>query len=77
MLFQNALNLEIVDRFPRGTRDFTLLQSAQTGSENHNASSEVERPGREADHSLPSSAEFMRVKLYIYFPVRCHGHRWQ
>ena len=37
---------------------------------------EVKRPGREADHSLPSSALVMRVKLYLYFPVRCHDlHR--
>ena len=84
MLSSNALDREIVAQLPRGTRDFSLLQSAKTGSVAHIASyststrvpsPEVKRPGREADHSLPSSAEVTTVKLYLYFPVLCPGLR--
>jgi hypothetical protein len=32
------------------------------------------RPGREADHSPPSSAEVKEcVELYLYSPIRLHG----
>jgi hypothetical protein len=34
----------------------------------------VKRPGREADHSPPSSAEVKEsVKLYLHSPIRLHG----
>jgi hypothetical protein len=34
----------------------------------------VKRPGREADHSPPSSAEVKgRVELYFHSPIRLHG----
>jgi hypothetical protein len=34
----------------------------------------AKRPGREADHSLPSSAEVKEcVELYPHFPIRLHG----
>jgi hypothetical protein len=33
----------------------------------------AKRPGREADHSLPSSADINKeVDLYIHFPIRLH-----
>jgi hypothetical protein len=35
---------------------------------------DVKRPGREADHSPPSSAEVKEcVELYLRSPVRLHG----
>jgi hypothetical protein len=35
---------------------------------------EVKRPGREADHSLSSSAEVKEcVVLYLHSPIRLHG----
>jgi hypothetical protein len=35
---------------------------------------EVKRPGREADHSPPSSAEVKEcVDLYLHSPIRLHG----
>jgi hypothetical protein len=34
----------------------------------------VKRPGREADHSPPSSAEVKEcVELYLHSPLRLHG----
>jgi hypothetical protein len=34
----------------------------------------VKRPGREADHSPPSSAEVNKcVELYLHSPIRLHG----
>jgi len=34
----------------------------------------AKRPGREADHSPPSSAEVKEcVKLYLHSPIRLHG----
>jgi hypothetical protein len=34
----------------------------------------VKRPGSEADHSPPSSAEVKKsVELYLYSPIRLHG----
>jgi hypothetical protein len=34
----------------------------------------VKRPGREADHSPPSSAEVKEcVELYLHSPIRIHG----
>jgi hypothetical protein len=35
---------------------------------------EVKRPGREVDHSPPTSAEVKKnVTLYIHSPIRLHG----
>jgi hypothetical protein len=34
----------------------------------------VKRPGREADHSPPSTAEVKEcVELYLHSPIRLHG----
>jgi hypothetical protein len=34
----------------------------------------VKRPGREADHSLPTSAEIKKnIDLHIHVPIRLHG----
>jgi hypothetical protein len=34
----------------------------------------VKRPGREADHSPPSSTEVKEcVEVYLYSPIRLHG----
>jgi hypothetical protein len=54
---------------PAGAKDFSFILCVQTGSEAHSASCPMgtggpfpggkERPGRDADHSLPSSAEVM------------------
>jgi hypothetical protein len=33
----------------------------------------VKRPGREADHSPPSSAEVKGVELYLHSPIRLYG----
>jgi hypothetical protein len=33
----------------------------------------VERPGREADHSLPTSAEVKKMWIYTSTPIRLHG----
>jgi hypothetical protein len=39
-------------------------------------SPEVKRPGREADHSPPASAEVKKTwVLYIHSPIRLHGVR--
>jgi hypothetical protein len=55
-------------RYPAGTKDFSSNLCVQTGSEAHPASYTMgtggpfpggkAQPGRDADHSLPSSAEF-------------------
>jgi hypothetical protein len=54
-------------RSPAGAKDFSSILCVQTGSEAHQASSPMgtggpfpggkARPGRDADHSPPSSAE--------------------
>jgi hypothetical protein len=58
--------------FPAEARDFSILDSVQTGSGAHPASysmftvtlaPEVKRPGREADHSPPPSADVMNGEL--------------
>jgi hypothetical protein len=36
-------------------------------------SSGVKRPGREADHSAPASAEVKKMWIYTSTPVRIHG----
>jgi hypothetical protein len=48
-------------RSPAGAKDFSSILCVQTGSEAHPASSPFPggkaRPGRDADHSPPSSAK--------------------
>jgi hypothetical protein len=65
----------------RGKR-FSLLHSVQTGSEAYPASYPVgtegsspgvKRPGREIDHSFPSSAEVINGGAIPPLPVRLHG----
>jgi hypothetical protein len=68
-------------RFPAG--NFSLHHLVQTSSGAHISSypmgnrgtfPEVKRPGREADHSPPSSAEVKEcVELYLHSPIRLHG----
>jgi hypothetical protein len=60
-------------RFPAGARDFSLLHSVQTGSGVHAISPRLERLGREADHSPPSSAE---VKNGGAIPPLPHMSSW-
>jgi hypothetical protein len=70
-------------RFPAGARNFSLHYCVQNGSGAHPASYPmgtrgsfpgVKRPGQEADHSPPSSAEVKeRVELYLHSPIRLHG----
>jgi hypothetical protein len=66
-------------RSPAGAKDFSSSLLVQTGSEAHPASCTIgtggpfsgakERPGRDADHSLPSSAEVeYEYELYILSP---------
>jgi hypothetical protein len=64
-------------RFPVGAGNFPLHHRVQNGSGAHPASYTmgtralslgIKRPGREADHSPPSSAEVKEwVELYLYF----------
>jgi hypothetical protein len=57
----------------RWCRELSLLHVVQTGSrvylnssqrEPPNLSTEVKRPGREADRSLPTSAEVKKIWIY-------------
>jgi hypothetical protein len=67
-------------RLPVGTGNFSLHHRVQNGSGAHPASYtmgtgaislRVKRPGREADHSPPSSAEVKEcVELRIHSPIR-------
>jgi len=74
-------------RFPTGAGNFSLPHYLQNGSGAHPASIQcvpgalslgVKRPGREADHSCPSSAEVKEfVELYVRFsntPSRHGAH---
>jgi hypothetical protein len=57
-------------RFPTRAGNFSLRHRLQTDSGAHT----VKRPEREADHSLPSSAEVKEcVELYLHSPIRLHG----
>jgi hypothetical protein len=69
-------------RFPAGVGSFSLRHRVQTGSGAHSVSypmgkgvsSGVKRPGREANHSHPSSVEVKEcVELYLHSPVCFHG----
>jgi hypothetical protein len=73
-------------RFPAGAKDFSCSLCVQTGSGAHPASCPIgtgggvlspgvkARPGRDADHSLPSSAEVENeLELYSSPPKRLHG----
>jgi hypothetical protein len=67
-------------RYPAGAGNFFLRHCVQTGSDAYPASypmgtggsfpgGRVKRPGREADHSPPSSAEVKEYeKLYPQYP---------
>jgi hypothetical protein len=68
-------------RFPARAGNFSLRYHVQNGSGAHPASYPIgtggsfpggKRPGREADHSSPSSAEVKEcVELYIHSPDTC------
>jgi len=61
--------------FPAGAGNFSLHHRVQNGSGAHPASYPmgVKRPGREADHSPPSSAEVKKcVEVYVHSPIRLH-----
>jgi hypothetical protein len=70
-------------RFPAGVGNFSLRCRLQNGSGAHPASylmgttdsfPGVKRPGREADHSPPSSAEVKNACIYTSTPpIRLHG----
>jgi hypothetical protein len=70
-------------RFPAGAGNFSLHHRVQIGSGAHPASYpmvpqvlslEVKLPGREADHSPPSSAEIKEcVDLHVHSPIRPPG----
>jgi hypothetical protein len=68
-------------RFPVGAGNLSLHHRVQNGSGAHPVqwapgalSLGVKRSGREADHSLPSSAEVKEcVDLYLHSPIRLHG----
>jgi hypothetical protein len=70
-------------RFPAGVVNFSLHHRVQNGSGAHPASYPVgtrgslpgvKRPGREADHSSPSSAEVKECVEYTSTPpIRLHG----
>jgi hypothetical protein len=57
-------------RLPIRVRTFSLHQNVQNGSRAQTASClmGVTRPGREADHSLPSSAADKNVFIYTSTP---------
>jgi hypothetical protein len=66
-------------RSPAGAKDFSSILCVQTGPGAHPASSPMgtggtfpggkARPGRDADHSPPSSAEVVNeYELYLLFP---------
>jgi hypothetical protein len=70
-------------RFPEGAGNFSLHHRVRNGSEAHPASYTIDsgalslgvkRPGSEADHSSPSSAEVKEcMELYLHSPIRLHG----
>jgi hypothetical protein len=69
-------------RFPTGAGNFSLHHRVQNGSGAHPTSYPmgnecsfpgVKRPGRETNHSPPSSAVKECVELYLHSPIRIHG----
>jgi hypothetical protein len=74
---------EVSEFEPRLGQEFSLLHVVQTGSGTHPASYPmgtggfflgVVWTGREADHSLPTSAEFRKTLIYTSTPpIRLHG----
>jgi hypothetical protein len=70
-------------RFPAGPGNFSLHHRLRNGSKAHPPpiqwvsgalSLGLKRPGREADHSPPSTAEVKEcVELYLHSPIRPHG----
>jgi hypothetical protein len=59
---------------PGRARDFSLLHSVQTRSGSNPTSPGVKLPGRETDHSLPYSAEFMNGGAIPPLP---HASSWR
>jgi hypothetical protein len=76
-------NRAIGVRSPAGAKDFTSSLFVQTGSGAYPASCTMGtggpfsggkvRPGRDADHSPPSSAEVVNGRSYTSPPKRLHG----
>jgi hypothetical protein len=70
-------------RFPAGAGNFSLTTASRTAlGPTHPPiqripgalSLRVKQPGREPDHSPPSSAEVKKcMELYLHFPIRFHG----
>jgi hypothetical protein len=65
-------------RFPVGAGNFSLHRRVQNCSGTHPGSYPMGTrgsfPGREADHSPPSSVEVKEwVELYLHSPIRLHG----
>jgi hypothetical protein len=70
-------------RLPEGAGNFSPHHHVQNSSGAHPASYPmgtrgsslgVKRPGREADHSPPSSAKVKEcMELYLHSPIRLHG----
>jgi hypothetical protein len=73
-------------RSPAEAKDFSFNLCVHTGSGAHPASYTVgtggpvskvkARPGHDADHSLPSSAEVKMSRSYTSSPKRFHGVQW-
>jgi hypothetical protein len=66
--------------FPAGAKDFSSSLCVQTGSGSHPASCTMgtggkARPGRDADHSPPSSAEVENEKERDHSEDRCVNGR--
>jgi hypothetical protein len=69
---------EVGVQVPVGSKIFSLLHLVQTGFEVHPASYPmgtggtfpgIKRPGREADHSPPASAEVKKMWIYTSTPT--------
>jgi hypothetical protein len=71
-------NRAIGIRSPAGAKDFSYNLFVQTGSGAHPASCTMgtggplpggkARPGRDADHSPPSSTEVVNEEIYLFSP---------
>jgi hypothetical protein len=69
-------------RFPAAAKHFSLLRSVQTDCGAHQPPAQlvpralslgVKRPGRETDHSPPSSADVKNDGAIPPLPIRLHG----
>jgi hypothetical protein len=65
-----------VFRFPTGAQDLSLLQAVTPALRSTQPSihwvPRLKRPGRESDHSRPSSAEIDCMELYLHYPLYLH-----